>query len=237
MKNAQNILSPGGLDAVRARIAQLETRTDAEVVCAVATESGRYDRAESLCGLTSALAALLTAEKMLAMNTWDRSGGLPLGAQALTVVLGFVAGSVLASYWHGLRRLFAGGREIDAEVRRSVDQVFAQRGLGETRRRGGLLIYLSLFEHRVEIRCDRALAGKLPAPTLAAVRDAVLARSQNRGSRGRIVGWARAGGGRVGRGHAGERPSRRAIAGHRPDLSPPPRVSGRRGDVPSPGPP
>ena len=120
MKNAKNILSPSEHDRVQARIARLETHTDSEVVCAVATESGRYDRAESLCGLTTALVALLSVEKFLSMGAWERSSGLSLGAQTLTIVLGFTTGSVLASYWHGLRRLFTGAREIDAELQRSV---------------------------------------------------------------------------------------------------------------------
>ena len=176
MKNAKKILSPVELETLQNRIARLETRTDAEVVCAVATESGRYDRAESLCGLTVALSALLSAEKFLGMGTWEESTGLSLGAQAFTIVLGFVAGSVLASYWHGLRRLFVGGGEIEVEVQRSVQQVFSQRGVGETHQRGGVLIYLSLFEHRLEIRCDRALMAKLPPSALTAIRDAVLSR-------------------------------------------------------------
>lgn len=174
MKNAAKILSPTELDRVQARIAQLETHTDAEVVCAVATESGRYDRAESMCGLTAALVALISIEKFLGMGAWEQSSGLSLGAQTLTIVLGFTAGTILASYWHGLRRLFTGTREIDAEVARSVNQVFSQRGIGETRQRGGVLIYLSLFERRVEIRCDRALVSALPPATLGAIRDAVL---------------------------------------------------------------
>ena len=176
MKNAKNILSPSEHDRVQARIARLETHTDSEVVCAVATESGRYDRAESLCGLTTALVALLSVEKFLSMGAWERSSGLSLGAQTLTIVLGFTTGSVLASYWHGLRRLFTGAREIDAELQRSVNQVFSQRGIGETRQRGGVLLYVSLFERRVEIRCDRALAATLPPSTLPTIRHAILAR-------------------------------------------------------------
>ena len=176
MKNAQKILSPAELDSLQARIARLETSTEAEVICAVATESGRYDRAESMCGLTVALSALISAEKFIGMGTWAQSTGLSLGAQALTIVLGFVAGSVLASYWHGLRRLFTSDREIDAEVRRSVQLVYSQRGVGETRQCGGVLIYVSLFERRLEIRCDRALTAKLPPSTLTAIRDAVLPR-------------------------------------------------------------
>jgi putative membrane protein len=176
MKNAQKVLSPAELELLVARIARLETRTDAEVICVIATESGRYDRAESLCGLTVALSALLSAEKILGLGGWGQNPGLSPGAQALTIVLGFVAGSLLASYWHGLRRLFTSGREIEAEVQRSVQQVFAQRGVGETRQHGGVLIYVSLFEHRLEIRCDRALLAKLPPATLAAIRDAVLPR-------------------------------------------------------------
>lgn len=41
-------------------------------------------------------------------------------------------------------------------------------------RRGGMLIYLSLFERRLEIRCDRAVAEKLSQADLDAIHSAVL---------------------------------------------------------------
>lgn len=45
---------------------------------------------------------------------------------------------------------------------------------GGTGHRGGLLIYASLFEHRLEIRCDKAAAEKLTSEDLEEIRDVVL---------------------------------------------------------------
>ena len=176
MNNANKLFNPGDREQISQRIAKLEKQTDAEVVCAVATESGRYDRAESLCGLLVGLVALISGNKLVGMGGWDAPTALSLGVQVTLVVGGFILGSVLASYWHGLRHLFVGNAEMTSEVRRSVHQVFSQQGIGGTRQRGGVLIYLSLFERRLEVRCDRAVAETIQQSDLEAIRDAVLAK-------------------------------------------------------------
>jgi putative membrane protein len=174
MKNAQTDFTPGDREQVSQRIAKLEQHTDAEVVCAVATESGRYDRAESLCGLVVGLVALISGNKIVGMGGWDAPAALSVGLQATLVVGGFVLGSVLASYCHSLRRLFLSQAEMTQEVKRSVHHVFSQQGVGATKHRGGLLIYLSLFERRLEVRCDRAVMEKTSQSDLETIRDAVL---------------------------------------------------------------
>ena len=175
MTNAKKQFNQADRQQVAARIEQLEANTDAEVVCAVATESGRYDRAESICGLFFALLALISANKIYAIDDWDVPTALPVWLQVLLVVAGFVVGSLLAGYWHGLRRVLVSRDEIESEVAKCVHQVFSQYGVGGTRHRGGLLIYVSLFEHRLEIHCDTALDGKVAPADLDAIRDAVLA--------------------------------------------------------------
>jgi len=187
MNKANNLFSSGDREQIRQRIAKLEQQTDAEVVCAVATESGRYDRAESLCGLTVGLAALISGNKLAGMGGWDTSAALSLGLQVVLVVVGFILGSVLASYWHGLRGLFVSGAEMTSEVSRSVHQVFSQQGVGGTRHRGGVLIYLSLFERRLEVRCDRAVAKKIKQPDLDAIRDAVLEKVRGGDATGGLI--------------------------------------------------
>lgn len=174
MNNANRLFSLGDREQISQRIAKLEQQTDAEVVCAVATESGRYDRAESLCGLAVGLVALISGNKLAGMGGWDTATALSLGLQVALVVGGFILGSVLASYWHGLRHLIVSNAEMTSEISRSVHQVFSQHGVGGTRHRGGVLIYLSLFERRLEVRCDRAVLEKIKQPDLDAIRDAVL---------------------------------------------------------------
>jgi putative membrane protein len=174
MENALKHFNSENRERIAQRISTLEAHTDAEVVCAVATESGRYDRGESLCGLFVALFALISGNKIAAMSGWDAQDSVSVGMQVILLVGGFVTGSLLASYWHGLRRLFVSRAEMEAEVRGKTHQVFSQQGIGGTRHRGGLLIYLSLFEHRLEIRCDQTIAEQIPEADLEAIRDEIL---------------------------------------------------------------
>ena len=193
MTNATKQFTSADPERVAQRIAALEKQTDAEVVCAVSTESGRYDRAESLCGLLVGLVALAVGNKLLGMGTWEPSAALSLGWQTALVVLGFVAGSWLASYCHPVRRLFVSQSEMETEVLRRAHQVYSQHGVGDTRHRGGMLIYVSLFEHRLEIRCDRTVAEKLSTEDLEAIRDSMLSKiREGRMTEGLLAGLSKA---------------------------------------------
>jgi len=169
------------------RIAKLEEQTDAEVVCAVATESGRYDRAESICGLLVGVSSLIVGNKLVGLSGWDGPASLSVGWQVLLTMAGFVLGSLLASYWHPLRQLFVSRAEMESEVNRSAHLVFSRHGVGGTRHRGGVLIYLSLFERRLEVRCDRAVAEKLATADIESIRDAVLAKLKSGDLPGALV--------------------------------------------------
>ena len=145
MINALNQFSEEQRVRVAQRLAELEERTDAEVVCAVATESGRYDRAESLCGVLFSLVFLISAHKIMGAGSWDETASLPLSAQVLLVVVGFLLGGWLSSYCHGVRRLLVAPQEMVAEVDRSAHALFSRQGIAETTHSGGILIYLSLL--------------------------------------------------------------------------------------------
>lgn len=172
--NVSRQFAADDLKRVKERIAALEAHTDAEVVCAIATESGRYDRAESLGGLLLGLVALITGNKFISLHDWDPAAALPVSLQVLLMVGGVIAGSVLTSYGHPFRRLLVFRREMAEEVTRSAHQIFSQRGIGATRHRGGLLIYLSFFERRLEVLGDSAVMQKLSQADLETIRDATL---------------------------------------------------------------
>ncbi len=173
---ANDVLSEAQRREVEAAIGEVEKGTSAEVVCAVATESGRYDRAEAIVGLMAGLAALCGVHAVLAGGAGDWSAaGLPLAGQALAVVVGFVAGNVLASYVHGLRRLAVSERELTAEVERAASHVFALAAVGSTAGRTGLLVYVSLFERRVVVLADSAAREALGDEGIEALRDTAVA--------------------------------------------------------------
>ena len=177
---ATKVLNDNTRQQITDAIAEVEKKTTAEIVCAVATESGRYDRAESLIGLFCALASLCAAHGvhagwMRSAGEWSAAPGLHLGFQVLAVVAGFILGSVLASYAHGFRRLVVSQRESDEEVDRAASHVFSQASLGSTSKGTGLLIYVSLFEHRVVILADDQVREALTDQQIEALRDTAVA--------------------------------------------------------------
>jgi putative membrane protein len=178
---ALNYLDEPQRQQVAETIAEAEEQTAADILCAVATESGRYDRAESLIGLLVALlllgvANITHAQLALPAGDWGVPSRLPFAVQAAAVVLGFLVGLFIASHWHGLRRLFVSQAEMDEETARAASHVFSDLRLGLTRQRGGLLVYVTLFEREVVILADRIATQAIDQSTLAKLRDIAVAK-------------------------------------------------------------
>lgn len=172
--NAKRFLSKRERKALEEAVASAEQRTAAEFVCAVATESGRYDRAESLVGLAFALLGLAVVQlgfTWTPSDSWIDTRAVPLAAQAAAVVVGFVLGTLVASFFHALRRLFVSTSELEAEVERAASHVFAQARLSSTRQRGGVLVYVSVFERRVVVLADTGAARVLGGDGIDALRN------------------------------------------------------------------
>ena len=166
---------------VEAAIAKAEESTAAEIVCAVATESGRYDRAESMLGLLFALVFLGLTYSASSFSTsstsghWEEAAPPGLVWLALAIVLGFVVGNLLGSHLHGFRRLFVGAKEMEEETLKAASHVFALRRVSNSETRAGVLIYISLFEHRVVILADHGATKALSPQDLEKIRDLALA--------------------------------------------------------------
>jgi putative membrane protein len=152
-------------------IARLEQRSAAEVVCVVATESGRYDRAESLIGLVLGLVGLGLAESVWRALEGSWGTPTPLFAQAAGVIAGFIAGLLLGSYVHPLRRALVSKAEMEEEVRRGAAAAFTASRVGATADRVGVLVYVSLFEHRVVVQLDSGVQAHVPADFAAQLVD------------------------------------------------------------------
>jgi putative membrane protein len=180
MKDARKFLDAAERAEIARAAAEAEGRTAAEIVCALATESGRYDRAESLVGLAGSLLALGVAHVVAAPpssepGTWTEAH-LSLGWQSLAVVAGFTLASVLASYVHALRGLFTSSREMEEETLRAAGHVFVAERLASTRSRGGVLVYVSLFERRVVVLADKGVMEAVGEPFVRELRDLAVAR-------------------------------------------------------------
>lgn len=160
---------------LEAAIARLEQRSAAEVVCVVATESGRYDRAESVIGLLLGLVGLGMAESAWSAFAGSWGAPTPLLVQAAGVVVGFALGLLLGSYVHPLRRALVSRAELEEEVNRGAAAAFTASRVGATAGRVGVLVYVSLFEHRVVVMLDSGVKALVPAEFASQLVDRAVA--------------------------------------------------------------
>lgn len=193
MADARRAISEADRARVAEAVARAEQATAAEIVCAVASESGRYDRAEAVVGLLGAVLALaglhaLRAPLLTALG--GEAGALPLAFQVGAVLAGFFLGNLLASGVHPLRSFFVGRQEADEEVSRAAGYLFQARRLASTRARGGVLVYVSLFEREVVLLADEGAHAALGDQGLLEVRDQVVARLAARDLPGAFVAAA-----------------------------------------------
>lgn len=201
MRNATRFLTPDEKAAVESAIVEAEQSSAVEIVCAVATESGRYDRAESIVGLGVGVLALWLVNTVVGApqagsGAWG-TGLAPFLWQVAAVVAGFVGGSVLASYVHPLRRMFTPAREMEQEVARAASHVFCSRRLTSTLGGGGVLIYVSLFERRVVVLADEGARNALGEDGIGALRDVAVRELRNGQRAGTLLETVRAAGQRL----------------------------------------
>ena len=156
--NASKIINAQERSLIEQRIAAVEQTTSAEIVCAVATESGRYDRSESIIGLLTGCGALAIANMIdsLLIHPGDWTvPGISLVFQLLAVIIGFVIGSYLATHFVELRRPFVFKNHLESETKRAASFLFSNHVVGKTKSSCGILVYLSLFERRIIILLDQ----------------------------------------------------------------------------------
>lgn len=167
MLSASQALSPSDRERICQAVAQAESTTAAEIVPVVATNSGRYDRAEDIVGLWFAAIAFIVAwyfwpAQVHEAGSW---GGWPqwldLAVYILSMVGGFLVGAILASKVGWLRRLFTPQEMQRDETQARARHVFFDSRVHHTQTRSGVLIYLSLFEHQAVILADSAITAKL----------------------------------------------------------------------------
>lgn len=182
MKRASQWFSEQDKRQIDQAVRDAEARTTAEIVPAVATASGRYDRPEDIVGIWLGGLAMVAAWFFLPASSdgagsWE--GGWPLWASALVLlvvlVAGFILGAILGANVSWLRRLFTSRREMRDDVTTRAAEVFATSGVYRTVGATGLLIYVSLFERLAVVQADQAVVEKLGQETLDGLRDTLVA--------------------------------------------------------------
>ncbi|MBE7491836.1 MAG: hypothetical protein HS108_08820 [Planctomycetes bacterium] len=164
MKRAHQVFGLAERKRIAEAVAAAEAKTSAEIVPVVATQSGRYDRAEDAFGLMLGLALYVAA--WLAFQgprevAWGTGYTIDWWHALLIVPAGFALGVGLASRVGWLTMLFTPAAETAAEVQRAARQAFFDQRVHHTAGSSGLLIYVSLLEHRAVVLADEEVTARL----------------------------------------------------------------------------
>lgn len=123
-----------------------EKKTSGEIVVCSVGQSGLYRWIYGECALLGWLFGTVGA---FVFEPWGPSALHVLVWQAATSLV-----IVLLVQIPALRRLFVRKKELANRVHESAQRIFLESGTLKTRDRTGVLIYVSEFEHRVEILAD-----------------------------------------------------------------------------------
>lgn len=157
MKNisAEDFFTPAEQERISLAVATAEKATSGEIATMVVARSDSYREALILTAIfAAALLALVLAIVSHHVTIWSY---LPL-----TMVLFFPL-QLLAKHVPALQKPFISASRLNEAVRERAVRAFYEKGLYRTKDETGILIFISLFEHKVWILGDRGINAKIPA--------------------------------------------------------------------------
>lgn len=164
---ADHLLSDEQKDKIHQAVVQAEARSSGEIVPVILDQSGHYTEF-SLTG--AILVTFLTAA--IALGLFPRLTAIQL--LIIELVLFWVCFRLIQGVpivWHWL----IPDSLVDKVVAQRAREVFYAHRLHETRERNGILILLSLLEHRVELLADTGISGKVPQQSWQGLVDEITA--------------------------------------------------------------
>lgn len=154
MKRAEEFFTPAERERIREAVAAVEAGTSGEIATMVVDASDSYREAETLGAvLLAGLLAVAVAVAAHHVTIWTY---IPL------VFLLFLPCRLLFRSFPRLKLPFAGNRRVAEAVRERAVRAFFEKGLYRTREETGILIFISLLEHKVWILGDRGINARIP---------------------------------------------------------------------------
>lgn len=182
-------LTPQDHEKVTAAVAAAEARTSGEIVAIAAGRSDAYHDAALQWSVlaTLGLAALVAAFPDAAVGLLDRATGRwgegwSVGALATILLAAMTIVFLIArlvTLPAGVRMVLTPGRTKTRRVHARAVALFRAAIEGRTHGATGVLLYLSLAEHRAEIIADAGIHDRVPAEFWAEAMEALLAATRD----------------------------------------------------------
>jgi putative membrane protein len=157
----------GARTRVTEAVADVESRTAAEIVVVVRHASGAWREVDLAVGAAVAFGVLL----LLLFHPKP----IAVEIMPVDVALAFLGGAVLCAGLPPLKRALLPRKRAGEQVRSAARAAFVDQGVSRTQRRTGILVYVSTFERRVEVVADVGVDAKLIDAPVRALSESVAA--------------------------------------------------------------
>ncbi len=163
----EKFLSEEDKSAIEARVREAEKRTAGEIVVMVVSSSHHYPLANILGGMLFSVVAGVSAALITGLdNMWHFLGFF---------VLLFALSNEIIKRSFFLKRLFVSDSDMEEEVEEAAIGSFYKKEVHDTRDHTGILIYVSLFEHRVWVLGDKGINRKVETMVWQEITDMITA--------------------------------------------------------------
>lgn len=169
-------LSKDDIARIERAVAEAEGASEGEIVACLAARSDAYGIAFARAALVGAATALLI---LVALSLLYEGWGLPWlykpeGVATVAFAAG-LAGALVVRVSAGAQRAFVGRARMQRMTRLQAYRAFVEEEVFRTRRRTGVLLFVSAFEHRVELLADRGISAVVPHEMWTSVVDNLVA--------------------------------------------------------------
>ena len=170
-------LSESDLTLIRDAVASAEKRTSGEIVPYIVPRSGKYEVALWRGAAIAILLAGITVFLVARLSGWDVPGWVQGVIPVLVLLSAGVLGALIVRTIPAVHRWLAGGDRLDRTVNQRAVQAFIEKEIFLTRERTGILLFVSMFEHRIQVIGDSGINAQVVqedwADVVRAIRDGV----------------------------------------------------------------
>lgn len=168
---AEQFLSAEERQTVTEAVQTAEKKTSGEIVAMIVSESHSYPVAPIVGGVFFALPTALLSARLFGGMLW-------LGTDNMWIFLIFFCLYYTAGYGAvkklpRLKRYFLSPTRADLAVQEAAAAAFFSEALHDTREANGILLYISVFEHRVWVLGDRGINDRIDPQTWQEIVDLV----------------------------------------------------------------
>ncbi len=170
----QNIFSEAEQARIAEAVQQAEGRTSGEIVPFIMPRSDRYHAA---VWRGASLAAVIVLGLAMATKQFHDGWGLAWlydsRSIALMALLAGSLGAALSAWVPAIKRRLVGESQLTRMVHLQAMRAFTEEEVFDTRDRTGILLFISLFEHRIEVLGDTGINAKVSADDWTDVVDRI----------------------------------------------------------------